>query len=388
VADVILLDQRGAGKSEPDLRYRWDGPLPLQAFVDGGAAMRHSLEMGRRARAAILERGIDTDGYTTEENADDVDDLRKALGLERVSLLGFSYGTHLGLSILRRHGEHVDRAILSGVEGPGHTFKPPLNADTQFRKLAAMVAADPELGRAIPDLFAMLERVLAKLEKEPMRIPLEAPDGEMVDVPIGPFGLKMILRFDIGDASNLPVFPRLLWSIDQGDPSVLAWFVRKRARRALGTHGMNMLMDSASGSSPERMTMLQAPAERSLFHDVVNFPYPQALEVWQPRVLGPEFREPLISTVPTLFLSGTLDWNTPPAQAEEVRWGFTNSIHLIVENAGHEQVLAHSEIKRALAKFLRGDDDVREITASYPPLRFVPLEGKSREVTHPSVSRG
>lgn len=388
VGDVILLDQRGAGKSEPDLSYRWDGPLPLEAFSDADAAMRHVLEMSRRARAAIVERGIDPDGYTTEESADDVNALRQALGLNKVSLLGFSYGTHLALSVLRRHGEHIDRAVLSGVEGPDHTFKPPMNADIQFRRLAAAVAADPEIGAQIPDLYGLLERVLRKLEAEPMRIALEAPDGSKVELPIGPFGLMMILRFDIGDASDLPVFPRLLWSIDQGDPDVLAWFVRKRARRALGTHGMNMLMDGSSGASAERLALLAAQAERSLFRDVVNFPYPQALEVWQPRMLGAEFRAPLISTVPTLFLSGTLDWNTPPSQAEEVRWGFTDSIHLIVGNAGHEQVLPHPDVKRALAKFLRGDDDVAEITASYARLRFVPLQGSDPEVTHPSVSRG
>ena len=105
-------------------------------------------------------------------------------------------------------------------------------------------------------------------------------------------------------------------------------------------------------------------------------------------MMSAEFRAPLISTVPTLFLSGTLDWNTPPSQAEEVRWGFTDSIHLIVENAGHEQVLPHPEVQRALAKFLRGDDDVGEISASYPRLRFVPLRGSDPKVSHPSVSRG
>lgn len=86
----------------------------------------------------------------------------------------------------------------------------------------------------------------------------------------------------------------------------------------------------------------------------------------------------------TLLLSGTLDWNTPPFQAEQLRWGMTDATHLVVENAGHEQILPHPEIWTAVRNFLLGDD-VSEVRADYPPIEWVPLEGYDPERTHPSV---
>jgi hypothetical protein len=103
--------------------------------------------------------------------------------------------------------------------------------------------------------------------------------------------------------------------------------------------------------------------------------------------LGDTFRSPIVSPVRTLFLSGTLDWNTPPFQAEEVRWGFPNSTHIIVKNAGHEQILPHPDVLGAIARFLSGAD-VGDVTAGWPPLRFVPIEGYDPARTHPSVPRG
>lgn len=384
LTDVILLDQRGTGRSEPSMRYRWDGEPPLRAFADEVVARDHFLEMSRRGREALIERGIDPRGYTSVESADDVDALRRALGEERISLFGFSYGTHLALAVLRRHGEHIESAILSGIEGPDHTRKLPLNMDTAFERLALMVAADDQIGPRIPDLMALLDRVLAKLDAEPMVVPVAGGDGQTFQLPIGSWGLKLILRRDIGDASDLPVFPRLLHSIDQGDSSVLEWFVQKRAGGAIGINGMTMLVDGASGMTRARHAMIEEQNERSRFGSVVNFPFPEVNQVWQPNDLGDRYRGPLVSDARTLFLSGTLDWNSPPQQAEEIRWGFSNATHLVVENAGHEQVLPHEEVQRAVVRFLRGED-VSDVRAAWPPLRFVPLEGSDPEVRHPSV---
>jgi pimeloyl-ACP methyl ester carboxylesterase len=149
---------------------------------------------------------------------------------------------------------------------------------------------------------------------------------------------------------------------------------------------MTLLVDGASAATAERLATIEAQAEVSLFGSVVNFPFPEVNAVWRPADVGDAFRAPLVSDVRTLFLSGTLDWNTPPHQAEEVRWGFARATHLVVENAGHEQVLPHPEVQTAIVRFLRGED-VGGVRAAHPPLRFVPLEGYDPDVTHPSVPR-
>jgi pimeloyl-ACP methyl ester carboxylesterase len=382
--DVVLFNQRGVGDST--LNWEWDGPLPLASFLSADSAMSHAMRLIERGAAAVRERGVDLAGYNTAESATDIDALREALGYERVSLLAFSYGTHLACAFLRRFDARVESAILLGVEGPDQTYKLPWTMDTQFRKLAVLAARDSVVGRQVPDLTALYDRVIAKLQKQPMLVTLPSPaGGDSVRIPIGPFGLRYILRADIGDATDLPVFPRLLWSIDRGDPSVLAWFVAKRAGGALGFSGMNLAMDAASGATAGRSALIEAQAKTSRFADIVNFPFPAAERAIGVPDLGDAFRAPVVTNARILVISGALDFNTPPFQSEEFRWGAPNTTHLIVENAGHEQTfLQNNEAWPVARDFLTGQD-VKDRRITYPPLRFIPLEGPAGDVKHPSV---
>lgn len=387
ICDVILLDQRGCGSSSPRLYWTPGGRPPTDLFRNEKRALKYMLEVNRRAAKHFRERGVDLSGYTTAESADDIDDLRTALGAEKISLFGFSYGTHLAQAVIRRHGEHLENVVICGVEGLAMTHKYPLNMDIQFRKLALRAANDPGIAPHVPDLVALLDRVLEKLEREPIDVEIVDPQSrKRVKVPVGKFGLQMILRFDIGDASDLPVFPKLLHTIDQGDPSVLKWFVQKRFSMFRGVNVLAWVMDGASGASPQRWERIRAEAKDSAFGNVMNFPYPQVKKAYGVPDLGEEFRAPLISDVRTLFLSGTLDWNTPPHQAEEVRWGFSNATHLIVENAGHEQILPQPAIGKAILDFLRGKD-VYDLKVVLPPMKFVPIEGGDAAITHPAAAR-
>ena len=382
--DIVLIDQRGT--RDPLLRWSWDGPLPVAAFTSADSARVHALRVAERASAAISARGVDLAGYNSVESAEDLEDLRLALRLPRISLLGFSYGTHLACAYLRAHGGAVANAVFVGTEGPSHTFKLPSGADTHWSRIALLAKADPAVSREIPDLTALLDRVLARLSRQPMVIHLEHPQThESIPVAVGPIGLLFILRADLGDASDIPVFPRLLWSIDRGDTSVLRWFVAKRAGGLLGARGMSSATDAASYASPERIARIATEARSSRFGDVVNYFSIETAPIWCPEPLGEDFRSPLVSPVRSLFVSGTLDWNSPPHQAEELRWGFLHSTHIEVQNAGHEQTLWQNE--RAvplLADFLKGQD-VAGRRIDLPALRFVPLSGRDPAATHPSV---
>jgi len=74
--------------------------------------------------------------------------------------LGSSYGTTLGLSVLRYHGDAIDRAILAGVEGPDSTLKYPRTEERQLDTLTKLIAVDPVLRVQIPDLRRLLRRAL------------------------------------------------------------------------------------------------------------------------------------------------------------------------------------------------------------------------------------
>ena len=382
--DVILFDQRCSSQDARESLLIWKEAMPENALVDLQTMNGLYQQVIPEVLKMCNEKGIDLSGYTTRANAQDIEDLRKALNIDKLSLLGFSYGTHLGQAYIRYFGRHVENAILIGTEGSNHNYKLPSTMDTQFRKLNLMVQADPNVSKDVPDLISLYQRVLKKLEIEPAEIEvISRITRKPMKLRIGVVGLQGIIRFDIGDASDLPVFPRLLYSIDQGDYSLLTWFAQKRFG-AFGINGITTTMDLASGVSPERKDRINAEQKESLFPHIVNFTLDVAEPFWPIPDLGQEYRTPLISSVRTLFMSGTLDFNTPPFQAEEVRWGFSNSSHIIVDNAGHEQVLTHPKATETIRKFLKGEN-VDDVALFHPPLKFIPVTGDGGDLYHPSM---
>ena len=73
-----------------------------------------------------------------------------------------------------------------------------------------------------------------------------------------------------------------------------------------------------------------------------------------------------------LLLSGTLDGNTPPTQAEEVLWGFPNGEIVLVKNGFHE-VLPSSDVQDLVFNFLSGRN-VPRTTVELPLPSFVQMD--------------
>src|SRR5687767_8306998 len=144
IGDVIAFDQRGTGMSKPNLTCLQRLELPVD-LVPSRAAVVDLLR--ERSRDCVFYwhdiQRVDLTGYNTNENADDLEDLRKALGAKQISLWSISYGTHLSLATIRRHPRSIHRAILAGIEGPDHTHKPPGNIQKHLEDLAALIKADP-----------------------------------------------------------------------------------------------------------------------------------------------------------------------------------------------------------------------------------------------------
>ena len=85
-----------------------------------------------------------------------------------------------------------------------------------------------------------------------------------------------------------------------------------------------------------------------------------------------EVREPLFSPVPTLFVSGTMDANTPPFNAEELMWGFPNGRHVMVVNAFHETLVSPA-VQQWVVDFFGGKSpDANMVQFDQP--RFLSLE--------------
>ena len=369
-ADVILLDQRGIGMSSPRPVCQ---PRPLAPQARFASSPEIVPRVVAEARSCVEEwtaRGVDVAGFTVAESAADLDDLREALRIPKISLLAHSYGTYLALATIRAHGETIERAVLLGTAGPNHMRKLPLMLDTQLAKLS-MLAKD--------DMTALLRRVLAKLERQPIAVTItDRALEQKVEIRIGPDALRRILVADIGDGNDFPVFPALLSTIERGDPSILAWFVEKRYNQAGRVDLMAYGMRCSAGATANRDREIALEAQSSIFGNALNGAYPDVCAALPPIDLGDVFRGAIVSDVAVLFISGTLDSNTPPYQAEEVRWGFPRATHLIVPNAGHEDLEPNAEVQAVIADYFAGKDvSVRRV--ALPPPNFKSIEEAKME---------
>jgi pimeloyl-ACP methyl ester carboxylesterase len=86
-----------------------------------------------------------------------------------LSLFGASYGSHLGLSIIRRHPEIVERAVLGGIEGPDQTIKLPVNVESHLSEVSRLIAADPSTGKLLPSFRLLLRKMIREVSLKQSR---------------------------------------------------------------------------------------------------------------------------------------------------------------------------------------------------------------------------
>ena len=371
VADVIALDQRGVGQSKPNLNCISFIDLPLEKAVSENEYLQMAQEKSKPCAKYWTDQGVDLTGYNTIENADDIDDLRKALGAPKINILGISYGTHLGLTVLKRHGKNIEKTILAGVEGLDHTYKLPSNIQLQLEAIARELKTDAELNAKIPDLLALMKRVFDRVEKNPETVEFtDSRTQQKVKVTIGKFDLQLLTAIGMGDTNFISNLPALFYAMDNGNFSFIAPQVVALRKRGIGS-AMAFMMDCASGISKKRFKQIEGEISKTLLGALIDFPFPKVCEAWNQKDLGDSFRAPFKTKVPTLFISGTLDGRTPVSNAEETRQGFSDSQHLIIERAGHSDDLFVSspQIVETMIAFLKGQK-ISTSKITLKPLKF------------------
>ena len=362
VADVVFFDQRGTGTAEPSLLITGTFALPLDVPIRSPEARAVAAARARAAAEEVRGRGVDLAAYNTVESADDVEAIRRALGAERISLWGHSYGSHLALAYVRRHGEHVHRMIVGGINGPDQRWRYPGDGQALLERVDSAVRAHPRLSPLVPDLVGTTRRVLARLDAEPARVP--ADSGTVV---IGGDEVRVLIALSGGELDFITRLPLVMAALDAGryevvGPAVVSGLKQRPLRTA-----MTYTMHLASGASPERLRRIEAEAQGALLGDAINFPFsdPGFRAAWGVEDLGEEFRGPLRSPVPALFLSGRYDGRTSVSDAEEVRSGFPNGVHVVIDGVSHDFYGATPAIRDLMMRFIRGEP-VRDTLISVP----------------------
>ena len=365
VADVIAFDQRGTGLSNHiPPRPPSTGPAPALTRDALTRSLRDELQS---AWADWTRAGVAMRGYNTVESADDIDALRRHLGVETIDLWGISYGSHLALSVLKRHGDRVGRVALASLEGQDQTVKRPARLDACLQRVDALLDADPAVRAAVPDLPALMRRVHERLEAAPVDLAVAGPAGPIA-LQVGGFAVQLLAGGMIANPGTLALLPGLYLALDAGETSLLAPFLGGMAAR-LGVTGMPEAMDLASGISAERLRRVEAEARTAVLGDALNFPMPHLVGAVEGVDLGDDFRAPIRIDTPALLVAGTLDGRTPLEEQAEVAAQFQQRTQVTVDNAGHNVFESHAEVQDLLVRFFRGEA-VEDATLSLPPPAF------------------
>ena len=376
VGDVIVPDQRGSGRSN---RLTCSGSTQdlLGVNLKRDAFFTQIEQDSRNCVQSLTAKGVDLSAYNTNENADDIDALRKALGASRANLLAYSYGTHLASAVIKRHHENFQRAVMIGTVGPDQLQKLPSGIQKQLVEIRRLVRNNDGLRERIPDLLSLMETVLSKLEKHPVVCEITNPkDKRKTSVTVDKFAMQWLTGAFISRRDFIAAIPALYYSVSKDDLSLLTSILSTVAQRT-ALPATQTTMRCASNASKERYKQIQRESKTAILGDAVNFPIPEICSVWGTPDLGDSFRAPVKSRMPILFISGSLDANAPSENVEEMRKYLPNSLHVIVDGGEHEDFFLASplreQIREVVTGFLRGTPSATARMKA-PPISFVPVK--------------
>lgn len=369
--DVIALDQRGAGASDHTPECVSDVVIPAERRV-ASAEERTLLRKAAEECAAFWRAaGHDIAGYTTAESARDLEALRRHLGAKKLTLWGISYGTHLALAAARNMGPKIDRLVLASVEGLDQTVKLPSETDAYFGRLQAAIDQEPAAKAAYPDAKALIRRVHAALDAEPVMLTVKTRSGD-AKLLLTREVMQRVASALIADPDSASRLLMLYLAADQKffDPigGVIGRFSTPGAPERFRL--MPLAMDIASGVGAARTARIDKEAATALLGEALNYPMPQ-LDGALGLDLGDTFRTLPKSAAPALVLMGTLDGRTYPDEQRAAVKGLARAQIVTVVNAGHNLLTASPDVTEAIRRFMRGEP-AAGASITVPAPRFAP----------------
>lgn len=349
VSDVVVVGQRGIGSSKPNTIIETTMNFPLDRAVTEEEVSEALREICAEEKAFWEAQGVDLSGLTVVEVAADVNDVRKALGYEKVIIWGGSFGSHWGMTVMRYYPEIVERAILRGMEGPNHTYDHPGHLWNVYKDVAAEAEKVPELQGLIPEggLIKAIETVVERIKKKPVKVTVTDPKTREAQEVL--FTVREAGSLARGYSGGLPGWPANVIALYNGDFSKAAEReVRRQGSRRFSTASFYML-DHGSGITPKREAELKADPAVKILGDI-NLNYTMTRDIWGSD-LGDEFRQNFETDIPTVIVHGTWDTSTPYENALELIPFFKNSKFIPVIRGPHGAIRA---AMRASEKFRQG----------------------------------
>jgi len=330
--DVVLIDQRGTGRSSP---------MQCDAFKprDDEALETDPVPRARACASELRAQGVDAAQYTTTAWIADLEAMRDALGYARWNLWGGSYGTRVAQEYLRRHPDRIRTLMLDAVVPPSmiSTLDVWRTRQSTFDAVLRVCGESAACRKSHPDPATTLTTIAGAL----------GPTGREVDAVDPRTG--MVTRLHLTFDGVLALLQPLLYTPDSSSllPEMLAL-------AAAGDYGPLFAATQSANTNPveqlnaalhfsvtcaedvPRITpdlaaaALTGLSTRGIAENVIG-----VCNVWPRGRVPADFAQPVVSDKPVLLFSGALDPVTPPAYGDLVAKTLANSRHIVASGFGH-----------------------------------------------------
>jgi pimeloyl-ACP methyl ester carboxylesterase len=372
--DLLLVDQRGTGGSNPLRCPYQEEERRLPEYLEDP----FSLGRLQECRDA-LEGRADLELYTTPYAAEDLEDLRAALGYESLDLLGVSYGTRAAQVYARRYPARTRTLTLLGPV--------PMDARLPYRLARDFDAAlfgtfadcqaDPACAIAFPDLAGDLQRLLERVAAGVPPVTVASPAGPgSVEVPISRQLVVQALRYMLYHPSTQIRLPFAIHQASGGDFAPLASFAAFIGA-SFNRSADALYLSVTCAEDLARFTLEEgrAAADGTVLGELRVNHQKAACSLWPTGRLPAGYHEPARVATPTVLVVGERDPATPPDWAREIASHLPSSLVVVVPQAGHEATegllgadcLATLPARFIAAGSLAGLDVACAATARLPP---------------------
>lgn len=330
--DIVLVDQRGTGESNP-----LNCPAGPQTRGNPSAT-----EIAQQVQACLQQLPGDPRFYTTTVAVKDLDAVRQALGYGEINLYGISYGTRVALEYLREFPQHVRSVILDGVVPANLAIGPGVSLDAQsaLNGIFARCNQEVDCHKAFPDIAGTFARFQQTLEQHPAKVSLRdpltgAPLTEMLTWPEVANAVRF-MSYASETAALLPLLIQQAGAAQDYAPlmaNALLFTEQLNNSIALGMNAAVLCTEDVPFYKTDTATQ-----QRIADTYVGITPVTQLIETcknWPRGVIAPDFKQPVVSAKPVLLISGQDDPITPPSNAADAARTLSNSLSLVVPGQGH-----------------------------------------------------
>lgn len=331
--DVVLFDQRGSGRSEqvlcPDLGKA------INTIESEGLSPAVEDQRSRDAyvacRVSLGRSGYDLNAYTTAATVEDMEALRQALAIPKWNLLSISYGSLVAMHAMRTHADTIRSVTLNSPYPP--------NSVTWAEQATTTAAAYAAIDRACTDqplcksrfgeLVPKLEATLAKLERDPVKDGKRLVTGRQFAKALWPLAVQ---------SKTVRFVPLAIERAYSGDVEFIKKMVRTYAAGdAFGDFSRAQAL-AISCFEGGRTREFYARARRlypALVSDAPDDSFDRACSAFRPGFADPSFFAPVMSAIPTLIYTGSLDPATPTIDAYQAIRFLDQATVVEVADAAH-----------------------------------------------------